>query len=226
MHRGIAILIVATIFIMTGFIMTGLTHSQDGGAVAKRPLDLPSGGLGDEDDDEDTPETIVFYGGEYEGDGFFWALDKSCSMAGYLMQTLKREVNTAIDSLSNRSDIGLVAFSQNFVRWRGMPAKSNLPNKQSAKSWVNALQAGGGTILSPAGVAMVNLSNLSGKRQKSMIVVGDGLPGDPGAAISNITGANYQRSPINTILIGSTSGQSFMQNLANANNGTFRHVPN
>lgn len=39
---------------------------------AKSPLDLPSGGPGDRQDDEDAPETITFYGSEYEGQAFFW----------------------------------------------------------------------------------------------------------------------------------------------------------
>ena len=39
---------------------------------AKKPLDLPAGGVADEEEDEDAPETISFYGGEYEGDAFFW----------------------------------------------------------------------------------------------------------------------------------------------------------
>ena len=43
-----------------------------------RPLDLPAGGgVGDEAEEEDMPELIQFWGEEYEGDAFFWCLDKS-----------------------------------------------------------------------------------------------------------------------------------------------------
>ncbi len=41
-------------------------------ASGKAPLDLPAGGIGSDDDDEDAPETIQFYGSEYEGEAFFW----------------------------------------------------------------------------------------------------------------------------------------------------------
>ena len=41
-------------------------------AGAKRALDLPAGGPGTGEDDEDAPETIHFYGSEYEGEAFFW----------------------------------------------------------------------------------------------------------------------------------------------------------
>ena len=44
----------------------------DGTASSKKPLDLPAGGIGTSDDDEDAPETIQFYGSEYEGEAFFW----------------------------------------------------------------------------------------------------------------------------------------------------------
>jgi hypothetical protein len=44
----------------------------DEASGAKRPLDLPAGGTGTTAEDEDLPETINFFGSEYEGDGFFW----------------------------------------------------------------------------------------------------------------------------------------------------------
>ena len=52
----------------------GWSYGQDGagGANQLRPLDLPAGGPGGQEDDEDAPETISFFGSEYEGDAFFW----------------------------------------------------------------------------------------------------------------------------------------------------------
>ena len=64
----------------------------DVSADGRKPLDLPSGGSGDNDEEEDAPETINFWGGEYEGDAFFWCLDKSCSMSwNGEIQDLKQE---------------------------------------------------------------------------------------------------------------------------------------
>ncbi len=53
---------------LTFLVWTG----QADGSSENRPLDLPSGGIGDGEDDEDAPETINFYGSEYEGEAFFW----------------------------------------------------------------------------------------------------------------------------------------------------------
>jgi hypothetical protein len=44
----------------------------DENSGAKRPLDLPAGGTGSDAEEEDIPETINFFGSEYEADGFFW----------------------------------------------------------------------------------------------------------------------------------------------------------
>ena len=105
----------------------------------------PLAGVGDMGQDEDAPETILFYGGEYEGDGFFWCLDKSCSMVGDQIAVLKDEVNAAIISLSSAADIGLVAFSTNVVLWRTSPARASSAYKAGAEAWVNTLVASGGT---------------------------------------------------------------------------------
>ena len=51
--------------------LLGWTTVADGSS-ANSPLDLPSGGIGSGEDDEDAPETINFYGSEYEGEAFFW----------------------------------------------------------------------------------------------------------------------------------------------------------
>ena len=56
-----------------------MRSEDDPRVLARQPLDLPSGG-GRADDEEDTAEAIHFYGAEYEGDAFFWCLDKSGSM--------------------------------------------------------------------------------------------------------------------------------------------------
>ena len=50
--------------------LLGLVASEDG--ARKLPLDLPSGGGGFAEDEEDAPEIITFYGHRFEGNAFFW----------------------------------------------------------------------------------------------------------------------------------------------------------
>jgi hypothetical protein len=97
MSRLLSILLVMGVALGT----TGWIVAQSDGTGVKRPLDLPSGGKGDDEDEEDAPETISFYGGEYEGDGFFWCLDKSGSMDwGNLIGQLKSEMSESLNQLS------------------------------------------------------------------------------------------------------------------------------
>ena len=110
-------------FVVLGLLGVGLFGSgwvlaQSDSPRQRRPLDLPSGGHGADSDEEDAPETITFYGGEYEGDGFFWCLDKSCSM-GWAddIAFLKSEVISALASLSPQAEISLVAFSSGHIVW-------------------------------------------------------------------------------------------------------------
>ena len=193
----------------------------------RRPLDLPSGGSGD-DDDEDAPETINFWGGEYEGDAFFWCLDRSCSMGwnGEIEQ-LKQEFTQSIHSLSSQAEFGVVAFSSGHTVWNPTPQRANIANKASAAAWVLALNAAGWTCLGPAGVDTLNIANQSSKQMKQVLILSDGEPYCDGANTANqclldIGGANWQNIPINTIYIATDNGGiAFMQQLAAMNNGTF-----
>ena len=193
------------------------------------PLDLPSGGRGISDD-EDQLETIAFYGGEYEGDGFFWCLDRSGSMEiDDRLGALKVEVTAALSSLSKSSQIGLVSFATGTSVWQNLPRSASVGSVASAKSWVNALTSGGVTCLGPAGVKTIEISNLCDREKKQIFVVSDGAPScfssDSSAqALISFASANWQRTPVNTIFIGDdSSGIAFMQALA-ANGGTYRQV--
>ena len=193
----------------------------------RMPLDLPSGGSGG-DEDEDSPEIINFWGGEYEGDAFFWCLDKSCSMGwnGEINQ-LKQEFTQAVNSLSTQAEFGVVAFSGSTLAWSMIPQRANAGNRGSAIAWVQSLNPGGWTCLGPAGVRAINIANQSQKAMRQILILSDGEPycdGQNTASIclTSITQANWQHIPINTIYIATDNGGiSFMQTLANMNNGTF-----
>ncbi len=207
--------------------VTNWIAAQSGvrGETTRTPLDIPSGGKGDVGTEEDFVESITFYNSEYEGDGFFWCLDKSGSMMGNKMQVLMGEMCHALLELSHRSEFTMVAFSSNYLVWREHAAQGISENQAAAMAWVQSLNAGGITCLMEAGVKTVQISNNCAKRNKQIIMLSDGQPNcdtTPEECIDAITGANYQRTPINTIYISNdTQGQNFMRSLASANNGTF-----
>lgn len=216
---------------MTLFLLgsMGLTaHSLEQPEGRSRPLDLPSGGGGSADDEEDAPETILFYGNGYEGDAFFWCLDKSGSMDwGGAMEDLKQEVTASVNSLSPEAEFSLVSFSSNTVTWSPQPKRATSANKAAAIAWVNTLVPDGWTCLSPAAITTLQICNQSSKPSRQMIILSDGVPtcdsvDTSNTALSEITSANWQQVPIHTIYINDDSeGISFMQLLAAQNFGTF-----
>jgi hypothetical protein len=92
---------------------------------------------------------------------------------------------------------------------------------------VLALNAAGWTCLGPAGVETLNIANQSQKQFKQIMILSDGEPYCNGAntatqSLQDITMANWQQIPINTIYIATDNGGIvFMQQLATQNNGTF-----
>jgi len=201
-----------------------LIAASDGNQV-KRPLDLPAGGRGHDEEEEDAPETIVFYGGSYEGDGFFFCLDKSGSMTlGDRFPQMKAEVTDALAELTEQSEFGLIAFSTGFISWSPRPESGNPGNRLGATVWVHNLQAAGYSYLATACIETIRLCNLSEKEYKQIIVLSDGEPTNPGPAetLSSVTGANWQRTPIHTVYLGSqTAARQFMQQLAAMNGGEY-----
>lgn len=144
---------------------------------------------------------------------------------------LKAETTAAIQSLSEQSEFSIVAFGSTSIAWSPFPKTANAGNRADASLWVQALSAVGSTCLVLGGVEAIQISNLSQKGQKQILVLSDGVPGcsmgSGGAAetLTVLTAANWQHTPINTIYISSDSaGVTFMQQLAAQNGGVFRQV--
>ncbi|MFN0058864.1 MAG: VWA domain-containing protein [Planctomycetota bacterium] len=219
---------VLLLFCTGGWIVAQSSDGAAGGA--KRPLDLPSGGNGDDDDEEDESESITFYGAEFEGDGFFWCLDRSCSMSwGGEIATLKIETTTAINQLSGQADMAIVAFSTNVTAWptSEQPVRASLSNKTAANAFVQSLTATGGTCLGPGSVKAIEIAHKSGKRKRQILLLGDGVPycseaGSGAEVLAAIQTANYENISINTLYISAAAeGIPLFQDIASQNNGTF-----
>ena len=138
---------------------------------------------------------------------------------------LKAEVIQAIQSLSWRSELGLIAFNTSTRKWRGRPVRATVANRAAAITWVESLEAAGWTCLELAGVTAVQMSNLSREDERRIVVIGDGLPVCQGVDTSDdclvhITAANTHRTRIDAIFVGDDPlGLQFMQDLAALNSG-------
>lgn len=229
MHRLDLLFVVIGFAICAGIWIVSQMEAWGGG----RPLDLPSGGHGIGIQEDDAAETITFYGGDYEGDGFFWCLDKSCSMGwSDAISQLKSEVIYSLSQLSSGSEFSMVAFSTGHIMFSPIPRVANAANRGAAITWVNALVADGTTCMGPAGVETIEIANLCSQENRQILILSDGIPSctegsnDSAVTLSTITGANWQRIPINTIYVSNDAGGvAFMQQLAALNGGSFSQPP-
>ena len=213
-------------FLLVALIFAALIPaSTDAGG---RPLDLPSGGHGVSDDDEDAPETIAFYGSIYEGDAFFWCLDRSCSMGWAGEWTiLSAEVGSAITSLSDEAEFGLVAYGSGTSQWKQVPVRAETGARNSALAWLAAIEPQGGSCLLPAALTMLGLAHAASPPNPVGFIVSDGLPFCDGndtssTCLQQIPAANLPPVPIHTVYVADdTPGSDFLRSLAESCGGRF-----
>ena len=217
--------------LIIGLFGLSAVFASDGEAGKRQtPLDLPSGGVGDGEHNEDAPEPILFYGSVYEGDGYFFCLDRSGSMsAGGRLEQMKEEVIEVVRSLSENTEFSLVSFSSGWSAWSVTPKEASTGNRNSAEAWVNSLVAGGTTCMGSAAVQTLNIAQRSQKDDKQIIILSDGVPYcggqfTSGQVLSAVAAANYEALPIHTVFVSSDpEGIAFMNALA-MNGGTARSV--
>ena len=201
----------------------------------RRPLDLPSGGIGSNEVDEDAPEVIEFFR-FFEGDAFFWLLDKSGSMNGDAIEIVKLELVEAVSGLSAKAEFSVVVFSGDVQAWSMRPKRATHSNKANLQGWIADVIAGGPTCMIDAAAVVLDISKKAHSRRRQVIILSDGIPTCSGRTRANIEDALYEitrlnsrRTSINTIFVNqhkqsSSIGAKFMAELAELNRGKFKEV--
>ena len=204
---------------------------------SKENLDLPYDAIGEDEEEEDAPEIIEFYGQNFEGDGYFYTIDRSTSMqnSGEL-EIAKREVTRNISEFSSRVEFAVVFFDENVKKYpeSGQPMKADAGKKQGAVGWVQGMVGGRGSCSQQGLVAAIEFANKSSARRKTVIYVGDGGGTCKGAdeatylnqTLGVVSQRNYQRASINCIGVLDIPDRNrrFMQNLSRSNNGTYTEI--
>jgi Mg-chelatase subunit ChlD len=205
-----------------------------GGGATKENLDLPFDALGEEEEEEEAPEVVTFYGTQLEGDGIFYCIDRSGSMqdSGELA-IAKRELAKNIQEFSDRVQFGIVFFDRGINKFpqSGMPAEANAGMKSSAMSFVQAIPGGSGSCCQAGMAAALQMASMASSKRKVLVYLGDGGGTCQGAdestylraTLSAITAQNFQRITINCIgiLNPPTLNEDFLKKLAAANSGTY-----
>ncbi len=227
---------------LVGFVLglsgLGQVFGQDSsGGGLKENLDLPFDAIGDNDDDEELPEVVNFYGLNLEGDGFFYVIDRSGSMqdSGEL-GVAKREVTKNIQEFSDRVQFGIVFFAKDVNQFPqgGQPAEANPGMKSSAISWLQAQTGSSGSCCMAGFTAVLKLASQSTAKRKVVVYLGDGggtCSGEDESAYlaktqSAINAQNFLRIQINTIGVLQIPeiNEKFLKTVAASNGGTYSRV--
>ncbi|MGQ9592247.1 MAG: vWA domain-containing protein [Planctomycetota bacterium] len=208
-----------------------------GGAVLKENLDLPYDARGEEEEEEEAPEIVVFYGQQLEGDGFFYAVDRSGSMqdSGEL-GVAKRELGRNVMEFSDNVQFGIVFFDVNVIKFpaNGQPSEASPAMKSAATSWIQSVPGGSGSCCQQGLIAALQMANRATSGRRVLVYLGDGGGTCQGAdeatylntTLSVVTASNYNRVQINTIgvlNVGSIQ-ENFLRRLAAANGGTYKRI--
>jgi hypothetical protein len=217
----------------------GTARAQSGGqSLGKQNLDLPFDALSLAEDDENAPEVIVFYGQSYEGDGIFYALDRSSSTANGELEREKQEVVRNLNEFSPHITFAVVFYDQGIRKYppSGRPAQADAGGKSGAISWVLSQQTGGGSC-APKGITeCLKYVAQSPARRNVIIWLGDGYTHCPGQSdwqrygqqgLVEIKALNIKNAQINAIAVGPDSEvyAPWPKALAAQNRGTYSRIP-
>lgn len=231
-HSWLMLLAIVLALPATGLLPT-VSGNED--VLQRRPLDLPSGGIAADQEEEDAPESIHFWGSEFEGDQFvivFPAYGFCGDTTVYA--AIRAEVTAAIQQLSPEATFDLVCFNAATFTWRPIVVPASNGNCSAAVAWMNTMSPIEQHCIVEACTTALGISQAGDGQSKQMVVCGARGPycttsgsSDASAALMAITGANYQQTPMHTVYFTTNfySGEeAFYQQLAAMNGGTFRLV--
>ena len=239
MRQLILAVLILGLWLLPGHIFSA--GAPGGAEGAGRFLDLPDG-FGWSEEEEDEPEIIEFYNDEYEGDGFFFCLDRSSSMGGQAsngmrkFDVLKQETVKALSGLTKRSVVSVVFYDyqgQPLV-YGDPPVKMDGAGKARIIAQVQSTKISHGSCMLRGALKALGLAQKTQNEHRTMILIADGrttCPNgerDPNRIFQQIMGRNIFHMPVNTIYTGPqngddwTIGKPLLERLARATNGKFK----
>ncbi len=205
----------------------------------KENLDLPFDAIGENGPDEEAAEIVSGWGCQFEGDGFFFVVDRSQTMQdrGELPRA-KLELQRIVSELSTRTEFGLVFFDAGLLRFpvSGRAVKANATWKKAAAAWISTIGEGAGSCCQEGLLAGLQFANSANARRKTIVYIGDGGGTCRGAnettylenALEAVRRRNSNNAQINTIgvIMGSNRPmqERFLRQLARQTRGNYRRL--
>ncbi len=189
-----------------GFIMLGSENSFGLGGYYRTPV-------------EEILPLVSRYEKEKEYPSLAMALvlDKSGSMKGMKIELARAAAKAAVELLSDRDQIAVVAFDgQPFV----VSPMGSAAAKSTVTSAIDTIQAGGGTNMYPAMAAARDMLSTASARLKHMIVLGDGH-----SSVGDFLGISGELADesitVSTVALGGGADQALMSRIAEIGKGRY-----
>jgi hypothetical protein len=180
---------------------------------------------------------MVFYGIPLLGDGIFYVVDKSWSMADSgELAIAKREVIRTINELPEDHQFGIVFFDSSVMRFpaSGVPATANPAMKAAATAFVQSVTFGTGSCPQQSLVAALDMAKASSARRDVLVYVGDGGGTCQGAdevtylkqTLERVTEENSGHAQIHTVGVLNPARllEDFLKALADRNSGIYVRI--
>jgi hypothetical protein len=228
------------------FFVPGHIDSASVPGIGQRFLDLPDG-FGVSEEDEDIPELIEFYADEYEGDAFFFCLDKSDSMGETAAGGRKKwqvrndETIKAISGMTKRSVACVVFFDFKKLQsdtYGDPPIRMDAAGKAQLIGQISQVDRahhdGSDSCICEGMMRTFQVANKTQNSYRVCFLLADGRAQcdggetDPDRVFQRIMSANIHRIPINTIYTGQQQGTDWergkpvLERLAQATGGKFK----
>ncbi len=114
--------------------------------------------------------------GSYLPKDIIFILDRSGSMEGQKISQMKEAFNEVVDQLHEEDRFDLITFSSEVDTWKGEIVDATDGNKESAKSFISLISAGGSTNIIDALTGGLNQMELDQNRVPVIVFLTDGQP--------------------------------------------------
>ncbi|KAK3610520.1 hypothetical protein CHS0354_008949 [Potamilus streckersoni] len=161
-------------------------------------------------------------------------LDISGSMFGDKIKQLKSAMHVILDDLNPDDAFNILTFNSGTSRWRENIVRNTVQNINDAKTFVDTLEADGGTNIYDAldeGLILAAMSSMNSKRCTSIFFLTDGEPTDGSITdkteiMTRVMKMNQDRNktPIFTLAFGYDADYKLMRKIALQNYGLARRV--
>lgn len=159
------------------------------------------------EDQDITPKDLIF------------VLDKSGSMSGQRMETLKQAVDQSIGNLRSRDRFKLILFDNDTQTWKDKLVHADADNKQAARKWIRGQSGGGGTEMLKGLKQALKVKKPGEDRVQIMLFMTDGQISNEDEILSTVKNKRGN-SRVFTMGIGDSPNRHVLDEMANLGRGS------